>query len=85
MHDEESRLIGAEARLYALETAVRMLVTIVMKDQPQALASIAASIRENASSHIDKVFANEDETLREQMRKATLDDLEQILTPFQIG
>ena len=84
MDNPTTGLLEAEARLYALETAVRMLVTIVMKDQPRALASIAASVRENASSHIDRVVY-EDEGLREQMRKATLDELEQILTPFQVG
>ena len=53
----------AEARLYALETAVRMLVTIVMRDQPGALASIVASVRENASSRIDRDFADEDQVI----------------------
>jgi enoyl-CoA hydratase/carnithine racemase len=85
MHEQQSRSVEAEARLYALETAVRVLVTVLMRDQPQALASIVASIRKNASSHIDQVFADEDKAVREQMRQATLDDLEQILTPFQMG
>jgi hypothetical protein len=70
--NEQQTTVAAEARLYALETAVRMLVTIVMRDQPGALASIVASVRENASSRIDKEFADEDHAVKEQMRKAKL-------------
>ena len=85
--DEEdafTALIDAEARLYALEAAVRMLVTIVMRDQPQTLARITTSIRENAASNIDREFHG-DAASKARMRKATLDALEQILTAFRIG
>lgn len=76
--------IEAEARLYALDAAVRMLVTIVMRDHPQILATITASIRENAASNIETAFHG-DAATKARMRKATLEALQQILTPFQIG
>ena len=50
MDDPNTGSLDAEARLYALESAVRMLVTIVMKDQPGTLTSIAASIRASCSA-----------------------------------